>query len=129
MTQQELWDEFQALPAEAQRRVAEYIATLSRQRCCPDEETFGLRRNDDADLLSWRNAVDYFETIKPGLWKDKNYRHRYVAIRQQKLIDVDDDKFPLVQRVRQQHPDDVVFVAKVERMPPVAEIPSPEIGP
>lgn len=84
---------------------------------------------EDAEMRTWRDEASHFEKIKPRLWKDKNYRHKYVAIRRRTIVDVDDDKFRLAKRVKQKYADDVVFIAKVQISARVVELPSPEVGP
>ena len=89
----------------------------------------GTRNREDAEIRAWRKEASHFESIKAGLWKDENYRHKYVAIRRRAVVDVDDDKFLLARRVKQKFGDDVVFIARVQVSASVVELPSPEIGP
>ncbi len=84
-------------------------------------------RQEDADIVAWRDEVSHFDKIKAGLWKDKKYRQKYVAIRRQTVVDVDDDKFRLAKRVKQHFAADVVLIAKVQISDSVVELPSPEI--
>ena len=83
----------------------------------------------DAEIQAWRNEMAHFDRIKVKLWKDRRYRHKYVAIRQRAIVDVDDDKFRLAKRVKQQFADQVVFIGNVQISARVVELPSPEIGP
>lgn len=83
----------------------------------------------NAEITAWRNEMAHFERIKAKLWKDRQYRHKYVAIRQRTILDVDDDKFRLAKRVKQQFADEVVFIGQVQISARVVELPSPEIGP
>lgn len=129
MIRRDVWDDFLNLPADAQQQVADLIADLRQKSSCSNGSGSGVSRDDDADMQSWRDDADYFESMRLSLCKDEAYRGKYIALRQQDIIDSDDDKFALVQRVRQQLPDDVVFVAKVQMETAVVEVPSPEIGP
>ena len=95
----------------------------------PESSQSRTRNREDAEIRAWRNEASHFESIKARLWKDKNYRHKYVAIRRRTIVDVDNDKFLLARRVRQRFGDDVVFIARVQVGTSVVELPSPEIGP
>ncbi|MFN0196104.1 MAG: hypothetical protein ACKVT0_05120 [Planctomycetaceae bacterium] len=129
MTQQDLWDNYLNLPADAQQQVTKLIADLQRQGCCSNKTVSGTIHEEDADIRLWQEDADYFESIRSNLWNDKDYRGKYVALREKEVIDVDDDKFQLARRVMRQYPADVVFVAKVQIESQVVEVPSPEIGP
>ncbi|MEX0726586.1 MAG: hypothetical protein WD065_09980 [Planctomycetaceae bacterium] len=129
MIRSDMWNEFLNLPPDAQQQVAELIADLRRKSCCSSESASDASRDDDTDMQAWQDDADYFESIRSSLWQDKTYRQKYVAIRHRAVIDTDDDKFELFERISRQHAADVVFIAKVQRESQVVEVPSPEIGP
>lgn len=129
MIRSDVWNDFLNLPADAQQQVVELIAELRRKSCCSNESVCDVSHRDDADMQAWQDDADFFESIRSSLWQDKTYRQKYVAIRQQQVVDVDDDKFGLALRVARQYPADVVFIAQVQREAQVVEVPSPEIEP
>lgn len=82
----------------------------------------------DEDLVRWQSELTYFENSKEQLWQNCQYRDKYVAIRRQTVVGVDEDKFQLAKRMAEQFPDDVVFVAKVAEDAPPVRLPSPRLN-
>ena len=82
----------------------------------------------DREFEKWHGELSFFNSTKKDLLENKSFRNKFVAIKDKKLIDVDIDKFRLVKRVSEKHPNGVVLIAKVEMGVAVAEIPSPEVS-
>jgi hypothetical protein len=83
---------------------------------------------EDWEFSKWREELDFFNSMKKKLLKDKVYRNKFVAIKDKKLIDSDIDNFRLVKRVNKKYHNDVVLIVKVEKGIRMAEIPSPEVS-
>jgi hypothetical protein len=97
----------------------------------PDEEYKNIQMlpisKEDWEFSKWREELDFFNSMKKKLLKDKVYRNKFVAIKDKKLIDSDIDNFRLVKRVNKKYHNDVVLIVKVEKGIRMAEIPSPEV--
>lgn len=59
--------------------------------------------------------IEAFKLMHRQLMQE--YLGRYVAIFQGKLVDHDSDPVTLLQRIKQQYPDQVVLRRKVEKQP------------
>ncbi len=80
-----------------------------------------------AELKKFDREVNFFERIRKDLLKDQKLRGKFVAIRNHNIIDQDRDELKLAKRIMAKFPEQVVLIAKVEKHPPVYEIPSPEV--
>lgn len=79
------------------------------------------------ELRKWEKELKFFNRIKKKLLETKTYKNKFVAIKDEKVIDFDIDKLRLAKRVNKKYRDEVVLIVKVEIGVPVAEIPSPEV--
>lgn len=82
---------------------------------------------EDITLTKWDSEVRYFESIRKELLKEKEYRNKFVAIKDKEIIGVDTEKIKLAKRVKRQYPHEVILITRVQRGMRVVELPSPEI--
>ncbi len=83
----------------------------------------------DGDSVKLAEEAAYFRSIVKRLLNDATYREAFVAIKDQKIIDSDQDEIALVERICQANPDDVVFVGRVAVETPTFDMSSPELSP
>lgn len=79
------------------------------------------------EYCKWQDELDFFNNAKKTILKNSQYRNKFVAIKNQKVIDSDKDKFRLVKRINKKYPDEAVLVVKVQIAVPRLEVPSPEL--
>ncbi|HUO11001.1 MAG TPA: hypothetical protein VM008_22060 [Phycisphaerae bacterium] len=82
------------------------------------------RRRITASLRHWRQAVAFYDRNKSRLLKDRRYRGKFIAIRHNRLVDVDDNESTLAKRLFLRFPDQIFFVKQVLRVEPIYEVPS-----
>jgi hypothetical protein len=69
-------------------------------------------------------AFAYFTKVRPRLFKKPEYRGKYVAIRDRKIVGVGKNKFALYEEVLKQFPDQKFIVSQVLHELPSATIDS-----
>lgn len=90
-----------------------------------EQTPFGLDRHPQRDVMD--REVAAFESIHEEL--KEQYLDEFVAIRQGQVIDSDADEQPLIVRVRERFPADVVLFRKVqETLPPLLIFRSPRFA-
>ncbi len=75
------------------------------------------------EIRLWRAEVQFFERMRKKLWENPEYREKYVAIRQKKIIDVGTNQFDLARKWSKQLPGKIVLITKVELEPPPVNLP------
>lgn len=83
----------------------------------------------DLEFRKWEEELSFFNSVKNKLFENIDYKNKFIAIKDKKVVDSDLDNFRLVKRINKKYPDEVVLIIKVEMGVPVAEIPSPEVSP
>jgi hypothetical protein len=66
----------------------------------------------------------FYQRNKPRLLKDDRYAGKFIAVREQRIVDVDEDQSVLTSRLEKRFPDQVYFVTRVQAHEPVYEVPS-----
>jgi hypothetical protein len=104
---------------------------VRRQSVSPAEEykmielsTFDEFENQ---VNNWAKELQFFDSIKAQLLSDPLLTNRFVAIKDQKVIDHDIDKLMLARRINEKFAYQSVLIVKVQRSFPFAEVPSPEV--
>jgi len=85
----------------------------------------GLRFKIEAPDL-FQSERDAFLRLKDELLSDPRYRGRYVAILKQSVVDFDDDKVRLAQRVYKKHGYVPIYMDIVDEKRRILDMPSPE---
>lgn len=83
----------------------------------------------DPVLDDWEEQVEYFDSVRMELVKDEAMLGKYVAVKNRKVIDSDDDEAALLKRIDSQFPNDVVLIEKVALAERVVNLPSPRVLP
>ncbi len=105
------------LPDATAEPVADYAAATPRANV------------ENKNLAQWRKEAAYFDALMPKLWQDSKLRHKYVAVKGQKIVDFDEDKIRLAGRVLDNYPGEVVFIERVEAGASGVELSGPEVRP
>lgn len=95
-----------------QTTTAETVAPLDKEQPATDEIEHIADTAREAAMLREEIA---FRRLHPSLYKE--YAGEYVAIHNEQLIDHDLDQVLLYRRMRQQHPDEFVWIAPVKESP------------
>jgi hypothetical protein len=61
-----------------------------------------------------KKEYEWFESVRENLLKDEKYRGKFVAIKDEEIIDVGDDRLEMVLKMRDKFPSEVVLVTRVE---------------
>jgi hypothetical protein len=75
-------------------------------------------------LRHWRQSVAFYDRNKSRFLRDRRYRGKFIAIRHNKIVDVDNNMWTLADRLTKRFPDQLFFVTQVVRVEPVYEVPS-----
>ncbi len=83
--------------------------------------------DEDPDMKKWRQELAFFREHRLEMLRDAKSTGRFVAVRNGRIVDSDDDDFALVKRARKAYPGEVVLVVRADGSVPTVELPSPEI--
>ena len=85
-------------------------------------------RAQPSDITIWERELAYFKRVKADLLQNARYINKYIAIKQNQIIDSDTDEFKLVRRINKAYPDEVVFIAKVDEKENIGVVRSPRVA-
>lgn len=75
----------------------------------------------------WAAQVEYFQSIRGKLMAEPGMPGKFVAIRDNSVVDSDADEYALANRMYQRFPGEGVLVARVQAEDPVVELPGLEL--
>ena len=76
---------------------------------------------------NWLEILSSYSEFKQTLVNDPKYKGKYVAIKDMKVIDFDDDEFALAGRINKKYPRDIILIEKVGEEKPVVHLRSPRL--
>ena len=82
------------------------------------------RISHQQSLVHADEAFGYFRRVRARLYKNPQYRGKFVAIRDRQVVDVADDKIVLYERLVQRFPDHRFVVSQVLRELPAVSVES-----
>ena len=87
----------------------------------------GTRSKARSQEALWLEILSSYGEFKKTLVDDPKYKDKYVAIKDMKVIDLDDDEFALAKRINRKYPKDVVLIGKVGDEEPEVYLRSPKL--
>lgn len=77
---------------------------------------------------AWSREVAHFRALLPKLLADAAYRNKFVAIKDGRVVDVDESRPAVAARLYERYPGEVVFVGRVQRGIRSVRLPSPKVA-
>jgi len=105
------------------------VASPADQTPAEGPEHCAANGESDGDSAKLAEEAAYFRSIVKRLLNDTKYRDAFVAIKDRKIIDSDQDEMSLVERICQANPNEVVFIGRVAVETPTFDVSSPELSP
>ena len=72
--------------------------------------------------------MNYFNAVLSDLYEKEEYRDKFVALSDYEIIGIGENKFDLYRRIKNEYPERIIFILKVEEELQKYNIDTPKVN-